>query len=370
MRDHVATLADDAIDARAAARTRLCDWLLHGPAQVRAGPHAGAVAGVVQSGVVVYVYPEITGYYLQWLAWRAHAGHAPADLRRRAHAAQAWLARWAADAAPPARVHLHPDARDWRAHALFAFDAAMVLRGVASAAAADLLVADRGLVARLSDLIASLRAPDGLLDACRAYSRDQALPLRWSTQRGPFLGKAAAGVLAAAALPGVSRQVHDAAERTFADACVRVRIGSHREAHPRLYAVEGLLARVRDTEAAIALPQAAMQVDDLVATARALGQFPELADGGGTARLDVHAQALRAGCAMAALGVSPAPSSATLRALADRLAAHVTTEGGLPFSPSSPPGELNAWTAMFAEQALALVALPPRAAVDACGWLV
>ena len=97
MRDAVA--GDDPIAVRAAARTRLAAWLLHGPAQLRIGPHAGAVAGVVQAGAVVYAYPEITGYFLQWLAWRVHAGQAPADLRVRAHAAQAWLARWAADSA-------------------------------------------------------------------------------------------------------------------------------------------------------------------------------------------------------------------------------------------------------------------------------
>jgi hypothetical protein len=370
MRDAVAVAGDDAIGARAAARTRIAAWLLHGPAQLRAGAHAGAVGGVVHAGAVTYAYPEITGYFLQWLAWRVHMGHASTALRDRAQAAQAWLARWAADPAPPARVHLGPHAPDWRTQSSFAFDLAMVLRGLASAVATDLLAPDRRLTERLSDLLARLRERDGALDACRAYADAAAPPARWSTQRGPFLAKAAAGILAAAALPGVSRHVHDAAERAFAEFCARVRTDAHLEAHPRLYAIEGLLARARDPDAMGVLPHAAAQVVSLVDTARALGHVPEHADGGGVARLDVHAQALRAACVLAALGATPSVALATRATLADALAARVGADGGVSFSPSSPPGELNVWTAMFAEQALTLVDLPARAVADAGGWLV
>ena len=368
MRDAVA--ADDAVAARTAARTRIAAWLLHGPAQVRTGAHAGAVAGAVQSGSVVYAYPEITGYFLQWLAWRVYAGHAPDDLRPRAEAAQGWLARWAAGSMPPARVHVGRDDADWRTHALFAFDVAMVLRGVASAAAVDLLAPDRTLITRLGELMSSLCDSDGGLAACRAYPHANALPQRWSTRRGAFLAKAAAGLLAAAALPGVSRQVHDAGARTFADACARLCTDPHREAHPRLYAIEGLLARARDADAVRALPCAAAQVVELAATARARGCAPEHVDGTGAARLDVHAQTLRAACVLAALGATPFVPATTRAALAGSLAAQVSREGGLPFSTSAPAGELNVWTALFAEQALTLADLPARDAADARGWLV
>ena len=50
----------------------IAEWLLRGPAQLTSGPHAGAVAGLIEAGQRPgYAYPEITGYYLQWLAWRA-----------------------------------------------------------------------------------------------------------------------------------------------------------------------------------------------------------------------------------------------------------------------------------------------------------
>ena len=90
------------------ARHAIASWLLDGPALVRDGPHAGAVAGVVgTSGTIAYVYPEIAGYYLQWLAWRAREGHErePAQRSRGCRAAvAARLARGrdsTAHAAPP-----------------------------------------------------------------------------------------------------------------------------------------------------------------------------------------------------------------------------------------------------------------------------
>ncbi|MEO8137238.1 MAG: hypothetical protein ABI831_25060, partial [Betaproteobacteria bacterium] len=64
------------IAARSAAHQEstdaaIADWLLRGPAQARTGANAGGVAGCIAvSGSPLYVYPEIAGYYLQWLAWR------------------------------------------------------------------------------------------------------------------------------------------------------------------------------------------------------------------------------------------------------------------------------------------------------------
>ena len=51
------------------AAARLRGWLLEGPAQLRTGEHAGGVAGSFDAqGRAGYVYGEITGYYLHWLA--------------------------------------------------------------------------------------------------------------------------------------------------------------------------------------------------------------------------------------------------------------------------------------------------------------
>src|SRR3954470_23701755 len=107
-----------AIDHRTMANEQeaIAQWLVGGPAQLASGPHAGAVAGVVDADHRArYAYPEITGYYLQWLAWRASYTAPSATLSARAGSAQRWLVRWLDSAAPPpTRVHLDAATEDWR----------------------------------------------------------------------------------------------------------------------------------------------------------------------------------------------------------------------------------------------------------------
>ena len=355
---------------RAGARARLAAWLLDGPAQLRDGQHAGAVAGVLLSpNAPTYVYPEITGYYLQWLAWRAYAGDDAHALAARAAAAQAWLARWAAEPAPRTRVYLVAR-EDWRNGALFQFDLAMVLRGIASAADAGLILPDDRLVARLDALLLRLRAADETLSACRARDHRTELPQRWSTQGGAFLAKAAAGVLAAARLPGVSPALMDAAQRTLDRAQRDLAARPHDEAHPLLYAIEGLLAGAKHVGARLALPAAAASLDRLLAARDAAGYPREHARENGQPRNDVLAQALRAGCMLSALDIAAAPAQGTLRALGDVLAQRATAEGALSFSPATATREVNVWATMFSEQALALVDLPAPAVARAHALII
>ena len=78
------------------SRAALTSWLLGDHVQVTAGTHAGAAAGWLdREGHASYVYPEITGYYLQWLAWHAACHGVNDETRRRAAAAQRWLLSWA-----------------------------------------------------------------------------------------------------------------------------------------------------------------------------------------------------------------------------------------------------------------------------------
>jgi hypothetical protein len=355
---------------RTAARERLVAWLLEGPAQRRDAPHAGAVAGVLEAAdAPAYVYPEITGYYLQWLAWRACAGTARDALATRAAAAQSWLARWAADAVPRTRVYRLPR-DDWRNGALFQFDIAMVLRGIAGAMHAGLVVPDQILIARLDALLLQLRLNDGTLGPCRALDDATVLPKRWSTRPGAFLAKAAAGVLAAARLPGVSPALVEAARRTLARAQADLTARPHDEAHPLLYAIEGVLARADDADARIALRPAAAALDGLLATRDAAGYPREHVREHGQRRNDVLAQALRAGCVLAALGVAGAPARATLVGLADALVLRVTPAGAVAFRAATATNELNVWAAMFSEQALAFVDLPPATVARAHALIV
>jgi hypothetical protein len=103
---------------------------------VRAGAHAGGVAGCVSTcGSAKYVYPEIAGYYLQWLTWRAQRFGKFTCTRRRRRRGTAVACRLAFGRRPAAdAVHLRGADNDWRNRAVFCFDLAMVLRGLAAAA--------------------------------------------------------------------------------------------------------------------------------------------------------------------------------------------------------------------------------------------
>ena len=335
------------------AHARLVGWLLDGPAQQRNGDHAGAVAGVVDAhGHAAYVYPEITGYYLQWLAWRARCGAPRAALASRAAAAHAWLAAWSTDARPATRVHVAA-VDDWRNRASFTFDLAMALRGIAAAGAAGLIRPDAAAVARIAVLALDTRSDDGALEACRTHPGEPPLDARWSTRRGAFLAKAAGGLLDAAWLPGFPPALRDAAAQTLALACHATRTSLHAETHPALYAAEGLLARPDDLAARRLYPRLARNLTQLLARTAELGRMPEHATLVGRERLDIVAQALRVGCLLRAHGVAGAPGNDALDRLAATLADAVTPAGALAFAPSTEPSTLGVWAAMFAEQALA-----------------
>ena len=196
----------------------IAQWLMRGPAQLASGPHAGAVAGVVDvHGRGCYAYPEITGYFLQWLAWRAARCGFSSELARRGAAAQQWLARWLEDRDPPrTRIDLGEATDDWRNRAVFCFDLAMVLRGVASAARLQLIVPDAAVIAGVTRQLHRLVGADGIFDACVPDDDKIPLPRRWSTSRGAFLAKAAAGILtASASLRGLDDTVRQSAAATF-----------------------------------------------------------------------------------------------------------------------------------------------------------
>ncbi|MGE5617223.1 MAG: hypothetical protein ACM3X5_09925 [Bacillota bacterium] len=329
------------------ARDRLCRWLLGDAVQVRSGPHEGAVVGWCDAaGRASYVYPEITGYYLRWLAWHYACGGERGVLATRARAAERWLGRWLSSTGLPAtRVYLHDEPADWRNGAFFFFDAAMALRGLASIERVGLLEVDRDIATALVMRLAALVESDGRFAACIAQGDETSLPTRWSTRRGPFLAKAAAGVLdASETFPSICAPVAEAARATLEAAAGAIAQQAHDEVHAQLYALEGALmrgqTRVRDS------------FDEIVAATRRTGRVPETMTAAGAHRLDVTAQLLRVSALIEKDG---AADCALLRGLADSLCAHVTPDGEIPFDPTAPILQYNAWVAMFAEQALCVI---------------
>ncbi len=340
-----------------AARSAIAAWLLQSGVQQTTGVHAGAIAGWIDGrGVAQYVYPEITGYYLQWLASHALRYGAIAELTDKAGAAQRWLARWS-DSGPAlrTRIYLDPSRDDWRNTAQFFFDLSMVVRGVAWASRAGLVRPDERLIARICESLQRLIAGDGIFDACVAVN-EVTLPQRWSTRRGPFLAKAAAGILfAAESLPQIPIEIASCARRTLAAARTWIVDQPHADTHAFFYAIEGLLSRTVDSGSAHLLPSMAMQFRELIDRAQHAGRVPESRASSTTERLDVVAQAVRVGCLLRSQWSAEGPELAFVSGMARLLVRHTTCDGALPFDPRVASPQYSAWGAMFAEQALYLI---------------
>lgn len=330
-------------------------WLLHGPAQLADGSHAGAIAGTLTAdGRAAYVYPEIAGYYLQWLAWRARVDGDTGALAARAAGVQRWLRTWLADAPPRTRVHLDGTTGDWRNRAVFFFDVAMVVRGLGSAVAAGLVTADDDVVGGIVRELDRLVAADGLFAACAMHDPADAFAARWSTRRGAFLAKAAAGVLTAArALPAIPARLVQAADGTFTASVAALAQDAHREAHPLLYACEGVLALPRHRRFHASLAVAAAHFEALLAAADSDGTLPEtLHAEGGARRVDVIAQALRVGALLAYHRPQRPPDRVALERLHRALLREIPPSGAVAFARGADGATSNVWAAMFADQAL------------------
>ena len=338
----------------------LAAWLLK-VAQCRAGPHAGAVAGCVSvSGAASYVYPEIAGYYLQWLAWRAlRFGHAR-ELAEHAAAVQRWLAHWLTLPGPrPASIST-ARATTGATTPSSASTSRWCCAGLGAAASQQLLEPDAAVIAGVSRVLERMIADDGAFVACLPHATNGTLPDRWSTRRGPFLAKAAAGVLrAAAVLPRVPQSVTRAAERTFTASLALLAREPHRETHPLLYAFEGVLSLPGHPRFHDALPSVSVQFDILLAHAAHDAHLPEtlgLGAGQGPARVDVMAQALRVGYLLAAHRPQQPPDRVALARLRQAMSRQVRPGGGVAFARSAAPAQANVWATMFADQALAFAA--------------
>ena len=323
-----------------AAAARLRRWLLDGPAQLRSGEHAGGVAGSFDAqGRAGYVYGEITGYYLHWLA----------DLGReqsqRARAAVAWCEKQFAQGVPSTRIYLGAAANDWRNEATFLFDLAMLAGGLGRAIHHGLVDVPHAFVAQLGKALAGF-VENGALVPLRRLRGEAPLPDRWSTRLDNYEVKAATRVLMLARVATLPASVVDACSALVEQRAPLAAQAPVEMLHPTLYYAEGVLAADRAY-----WPGVAPLLARMLELANADGALPEAPDAPGVWRSDVLAQALRVGAVLRAHGVAGAPTSGRLDALADALAARVDAQGAIPFRTDAPP-LANAWCAIFAEQAL------------------
>jgi len=324
------------------AAGKLRQWLLKGPAQLRGGEQAGGVAGSFDAaGEPGYVYGEITGYYLHWLAGLPRA-EAHADSAR---AAIAWCTRQFARGVPPTRIHLRPAAADWRNDCVFLFDLAMLAGGLGRVAKRGLAELPPALAAQLGHALAGL-VQDGRLLPLQRLRGEAPLPDRWSTRLDNYEVKAATRVAMLARVATVPAPVLAACEALVAERAPQAARAPLELLHPTLYYLEGVLA----TERANWTGGAAL-LARLLALANDEGALPEAPDAPGVWRSDVLAQALRVGVALQRHDIEGAPSQERLQLLAQALARRVRDDGSIAFRTDAAP-LANTWCAMFAEQAL------------------
>lgn len=336
-----------------AAAAALREWLLAGPAQIRTGSEAGAVAGTVDlEGRAEYAYGEITGYYLQWLS-SAHLRRAVEESSLCAHAsaAIAWCERRYIDPAQaPTRIPLLPNwsaaTADWRNQARFCFDPAMLVGGIVAARRRNLVPTPRGLLDGLLKELSHFARTEGLAPVRVLESKNQ-LPDRWSTRPGAFLVKAAARILSAQALVEVPELLELACQEHLERFAQQAPAADLEPLHPTLYFLEGELAlgSERNERSALLLKALMRQGDSD-------GNLWESSSTRDIRRADIVAQALRIGVLLRACGERKAPTESVLDRLAHNLVSRIRSDGSIAFRENADPPQLNVWCAMFAEQAL------------------
>jgi hypothetical protein len=331
-----------------AAAARLRSWLLSAQVQQREGAHAGGVAGVLDArGSASYVYPEITGYYLHWLA-EARDATGLDEARVAAARAADWARRQLEDGKLPAtRTYLVDAPADWRNGASFFFDLAMLLRGLCAAGEAHLIMLPHATLHRLVEELDRFVSAEGEIHAVRALHSSAELPTRWSTLGGPFEVKASSRVALAArhvVLPDrlVAACEHHAERYLRSAGTLALDM-----LHPTLYFAEGMLvARPRSAPAIAELLQRCLDLQHRD------GSLPEAEFATSVPRSDIIAQALRIGLLLCADGVAGAPEPQVLGRLAGALIERVDDNGRIAFVPDSEMAYPNVWCGMFAEQAL------------------
>jgi hypothetical protein len=323
-------------------------YLLQGPAQQRAGANAGAVAGTLQAdGRAHYVYGEITGYYLHWLASlpdAAAAGRQPAEM------AIAWLRSYLQGAGIPlTRIYLREALEDWRNEALFAFDLAMIAGGLAQIAESGVVRLPSSLLSDLTRWLLCLLDDEGLM-VCIPRSASTALPPRWSTCGGAFTAKTASRILLLARQTVLDERLLAACRARLRHIARLAEQNGLDMLHPTLYALEGcLLSPDADPQ------RLAAWFDQIVALQHSDGSLPESLQTPEVRRTDIIAQALRMAVLLEARLAQPGRYRNAMDLFAGALLLRVRADGSVGFSADGKP-EANVWAGMFTEQALRLYA--------------
>ena len=335
------------------------NWLLTSEVQLASGPHQGGVAGwLTDTQTPAFVYPEITGYYLTWLAFghsRQSNGHH--NRAAKAHRALQWLCRQIENQQRlPTRVYLSSEDEDWRNKACFAFDWAMVIRG--AAAARELLGSPEidMLISSGLEFLKRCCTPDHDLKPFDLNNQADsiALPERWSSRPGPYLLKVAAVLQLACresleGAPSVScRQLVSRWSN------LRPLSLSARELHSLFYSVEGMLLLGVCQPGGDHWKLAAERFEQLLEGEVRNTHWSSTHEDCFKAQSDLLGQALRIGSILMSHGFLRGEVwKEHLSMMAEELRGYVSSAGAVAFDRREGRNRphWNAWSAMFACQA-------------------
>lgn len=292
-----------------------------------------------------YVYGEITGYFLSFCAYVYKREQNPTERQRIENIIKNhvdWL-----DVTITAGLktrYVIGTYEDWRNNALFAFDIAMIIRGLDDVKD---IVSVSSVMAKYLEVVNKFISSSGILTSVYTSSNDP-LPQKWSTTFDVHLVKVAAN------LCGISQWDNSCTEKTVdALKCIEFEELIKKDSHPIFYYLEGLLLLsgkkfFKDTG-----------IIDYVANI-----FVQLLAQGAVSnnsttkeymRSDVLSQQIRIGSLLYSYGKLTKPEYLAVEKLVYYLIDNFYDEGYICFfEKDNPNNYYNAWCAMFAYQALDL----------------
>lgn len=342
------------------ALERLTHWLLS-PAVLRAAPMLpglGVINWAWPDGNHDGLYPEICGYYLQFLVQAAHLNcTSDTDCRAAAEQIVAFLEAAGPNGDPLTLYHADMANSDWRNACLFVFDLSIIVRGLNLVRARWGLVPD-ALFDRYLNRTASLVDGDRLAShrlRPRPSAGHPTIPEKWSTMTGVHHVKAAAALLGLHELTTL-KPVLEATLAEEAGLLDREGAGRLHELHPFLYLIEGWLTIWGQAGNVLALDRAEdafllllPEIDPVTGHTPPIAGRLDL-----PVRSDVLAQALRAGVILQGAGrlqETVAPDWPDRRqALLHLLLERQAPDGGMTFDVLNL--HRNSWVSLFTWQAL------------------
>jgi hypothetical protein len=343
-------------------------WLLNFvlAAPVDGSKGRGVVNWLDSKGDWDALYPEIAGYYLQFLAILGSTFDRSGECLAHATSIVEWLDEISLRGPPRTRYHRIMKT-DWRNGANFSFDMAMILRGLGK-------IGERFPQLRRDDLIDRyhsfvIHEESATLLSSHKVVGPAVLPERWSTTFGLHQLKSAAAIGSVFGIATGKEQQPDIVENTIEEclSLFRRQLKDRHTAwvfHQLFYFAEGALMLHADSELPW-LASAALDALNLAVSSSDSGA--SFYDSAGTdeavERSDVIAQALRVASILAAGGLLDRTEWPILRSwLLNRLACFVDPNGGVRFDNSR--GHTNAWAALFVWQALYM------ARVESDAWIM